>query len=345
MATDTDDGAAMDRGDRPGEPAEPGAPSGTHRTQFEMFLREFRRNTLSLVGGAIVLTLVLAAVAAPVLAPHNPTTQFNAPGDQSNPLPPGSEVVVTDADGEVVRTVTVPLGTDHFGRDILSRLIFGLRTLLVVSLGVVGFSMLLGVTAGAIAGYYGDSWIDETIMRFMDVLFSFPSLILAIAVLGVLGVGTTEYGSFVLPNLVKIIVVIGVVYIPSFARVMRGAVLKEMEEDYVDAAKSLGASDRHVLVKDIAVNTVPTVVVQATLYMGTAVLASAALSFLGLGIQPPNASLGLMLAEARGYLYSGEWWYSLFPGLVIVVAILGFNLLGDGLRDALDPRYTEETAE
>ncbi len=338
MATDTDDGTLEERTDA-------GEPPGTHRTQVEMFIREFRRNTLSLTGGVIILLLVAVAVGAPLLAPYDPTTQFNAPGDKTNPLPPGSEVVVTNSDGEVVRTVTAPLGTDHFGRDILSRLIFGLRTLLTVSIGVVGFSMVLGVSAGAVAGYYGDTWIDETIMRFMDVLFSFPSLILAIAVLGVLGVGETEYGSFVVPNLVKIILVIGVVYIPSFARVMRGAVLKEMEEDYVDAAKSLGASDRHVLVKDITVNTLPTVVVQGTLYMGTAVLASAALSFLGLGIQPPKASLGLMLSEARGYLYSGEWWYSVFPGLVIVVAILGFNLLGDGLRDALDPRYTEEAAE
>ena len=115
--------------------------------------------------------------------------------------------------------------------------------------------------------------------------------------------------------------------------------------DYVDAAKSLGASDAHILVKDVAVNTIPTVVVQGTLYMGTAVLASAALSFLGLGIQPPKASLGLMLSNARGYLYSGEWWFSVFPGVVIVFAILGFNLLGDGLRDALDPHHTEEAAE
>ena len=324
---------------------EAGEPPGEHRSQLEMFLREFRRNTLSLVGGLIVVSVVVIAVAAPMLAPHDPTTQFDAPASEPNPLPPDSEAVVTNADGEVVRTTTMPLGTDHFGRDILSRLIFGLRTLLTVSIGVVGFSMLLGVTAGAVAGFYRDSWIDEVIMRFMDVLFSFPSLILAIAVLGVLGVGTTEYGSFVLPNTVKIIIVIGVVYIPSFARVMRGAVLKEMEEDYVDATRAIGASDRHILLKDIAVNTIPTVVVQASLYMGTAVLASAALSFLGLGIQPPRSSLGLMLSEARGYLYSGEWWYSVFPGLVIVVVILGFNLLGDGLRDALDPRYTEEATE
>ena len=338
MATGTSD-------DDAGESYEAGRPPGEHRSQLEQFWREFRRNRLSLVGGGVILIAVVLAVAAPVIAPHDPVRQFNAPEGETNPMPPGSTVIVENDVGEVVGETTVLLGTDHHGRDLFSRIIFGLRTLLTVSIGVVAFSMAIGVSAGAIAGYRRDTWVDEGIMRFMDVLFSFPSLILAIAVLGVLGVGTTEYGGFVLPNLLKIIVVIGVVYIPSFARVMRGAVLREMEEDYVDAAKSLGASDAHVLVKDIAVNTVPTVVVQGTLYMGTAVLASAALSFLGLGIQPPKSSLGLMLSNARGYLYSGEWWYSAFPGLVIVLVILGFNLLGDGLRDALDPRYTEEAAE
>jgi peptide/nickel transport system permease protein len=276
-----------------------------------------------------------------VLAPHDPIRQFEAAEGMHNPVPPGTEVLMV-VNGEVVGETTAYLGTDQFGRDILSRIIYGLRTLLMVSLGVVAFSMLLGVTAGAVAGYYRNTRLDETIMRFMDVLFSFPSLILAIAVIGALGVGPTTYGSFTLPNVVKIIVVIGIVYIPSFARVMRSAVLTEMEEDYVDAAKSLGAGDTHILIKDIAVNTIPTVVVQATLYLGTAILASAALSFLGLGIQPPQASLGLMLANARDFLYSGDWWYSVFPGLVIVIAIFGFNLLGDGLRDALDPRYSSE---
>jgi ABC-type dipeptide/oligopeptide/nickel transport system permease subunit len=324
---------------------EAGSAPGTHHSQFQMFWKEFRRNKLSLFGGAIICTMVLLALFAPYVAPHDPTVQFEAPEGEHNPMPVGTKMIVENENGEAVGTMTAYLGTDNHGRDILSRIIYGLRTLMTVSLGVVFFAMLIGVSAGAIAGYYRNSWIDEVIMRFMDILFSFPSLILAIAVLGVLGVGETEYGSFVLPNLLKIIVVIGVVYIPSFARVMRGSVLKEMEEDYIDAAKALGASDRHILVKDIAVNTLPTVVVQGTLYMGTAVLASAALSFLGLGMQPPKPSLGLMLSNARGYLYSGEWWYSVFPGAVIVLTILGFNLLGDGLRDALDPRYTEETRE
>lgn len=332
MATDTTE---FDAGDAPRE----------HRTQLQQFWREYRRNKLSIVGGVLIVAMLLVAIFAPVLAPHDPAQQFDAPDGEYNPMPPGSTLIVENENGEEVGEMTAYLGSDNHGRDILSRIIFGLRTLMMVALGVVSFAMLIGVTAGAIAGFYGDSWVDEIIMRFMDVLFSFPSLILAVAVLGVLGVGETEFGSFTLPNLVKIIIVIGIVYIPSFARVMRGSVLKEMEEDYVDAAKSLGASDAHVLVRDIAVNTIPTVVVQGTLYMGTAVLAAASLSFLGLGLQPPRASLGLMLSNARGYLYSGEWWFSVFPGVVIVLAILGFNLLGDGLRDALDPHHTEEARE
>ncbi|MEF8799646.1 MAG: ABC transporter permease [Halolamina sp.] len=343
MSTDNIDDGSPVTGDK-GSTTEfdAGEAPGEHRSQLGMFWREFRRNKLSIIGGGLIIVMVIVGALAPVIAPHDPVEQFNAPGADHNPMPPGSEMIVTNENGVETGTMTAYLGSDNHGRDILSRSIYGLRTLLTVSLGVVLFAMVIGVTAGAIAGYYGDTWVDEIIMRFMDILFSFPSLILAIAVLGVLGVGTTEFGDFVLPNLIKIIIVIGVVYIPSFARVMRGSVLKEMEEDYVDAAKSLGASDSHILVKDIAINTIPTVVVQGTLYMGTAALASAALSFLGLGIQPPKASLGLMLSNARGYLYSGEWWFSVFPGIVIVVAILGFNLLGDGLRDALDPHNTEE---
>lgn len=343
MSTErSDDGSPVTGDDGSTTGFDDGDVAGDHRSQLEMFWREFKRNKLSIIGGGLIVLMVIIGALAPIVAPHDPVRQFNAPEGEHNPMPPGSEMTMVDENREPIGTMTAYLGTDNHGRDILSRSIYGLRTLLTVSLGVVLFAMVIGVTAGAIAGYYGDTWIDESIMRFMDVLFSFPSLILAIAVLGVLGVGTTEFGDFVLPNLVKIIIVIGVVYIPSFARVMRGSVLKEMEEDYVDAAKSLGASDTHILVKDIAINTIPTVVVQGTLYMGTAALASAALSFLGLGIQPPKSSLGLMLSNARGYLYSGEWWFSVFPGVVIVLAILGFNLLGDGLRDALDPHHTEE---
>ncbi|MCO8243773.1 MULTISPECIES: ABC transporter permease [unclassified Haladaptatus] len=318
---------------------------GPHRTQLQQFWHDFRRNRLSLVGGAIIGIAVFAAILAPVLAPHPPAAQYDAPGMSHNPLPPGSTVMIKNENGQVVGSTTVLLGTDNHGRDILSRILFGLRTLLTVSLGVVIFSMIVGVAAGGVAGYYRNSWVDEGIMRFMDILFSFPSLILAIAVVGVLGVGTTKFGSFVIPNILKIVIVIGIGYIPNFARVMRGAVLREMEENYINAAKSIGAGDIQILTQEVAINTIPVIIVQATLYMATAILASAGLSFLGLGLQPPTSSLGLMLSNARSYIYSGQWWFPVFPGIGIMLIILGFNLLGDGLRDALDPRYTEEGRE
>lgn len=315
------------------------------RSQLQQFWKQYRKNHLSLAGGVIVVLLLLTAVFAPFLAPHDPYTQFDTPGGgEYHPLPPGSEIVLTNNDGETVVQSTAYLGTDHVGRDILSRVIFGTRLTLMIGFSVVMFAMVIGAIAGGIAGYYRETWIDESIMRVMDMLFPFPSLILAVALLGVVGIGTTTYelglvGSVTVPTVAKIVLVITIVYIPRFARVMRGAVLKEMEEDYVDAVKSIGASDRHILVRDISINTIPPVVIQATLYMGTAVLISAGLSFLGLGIQPPRPSLGVMLANARDYIYSGEWWFATFPGLGIFLLIFGFNLLGDGLRDALDPRY------
>lgn len=312
-----------------------------HRSQLEQFWREFRKNRLSIVGAVIIGTTLFAAIFAPAIAPHDPATQYNAPEGEHNPLPPGSTLLT---EGEPTEEVTAYLGTDNHGRDLLSRMIFGLRTLMMIAIGVNLIAMTIGVTLGAIAGYLGDSWVDEGIMRVMDIILSFPSLILAVAIVGILGAGKTDYGWIVIPNLAKIIFVIGVAYVPRFARVMRGAVLKEMEEDYVDASKSLGASHAHILARDVLPNTIPTVVVQATLYMATAVLAGAGLSFLGLGLQPPTASLGLMLSNARSFVYSGQWWYPVFPGLLLMINILGFNLLGDGLRDALDPRYSQEAS-
>lgn len=319
-------------------------PTQEHRSQFQQFWREFRRNRLSVAGAVIIGLALFAAIFAPFIAPHDPATQYEAPDGMRNPLPPGSTVFAETETGELGAPVTAYLGTDNHGRDLLSRMIFGLRTLMVIAVGVIGFGMLFGVTIGAIAGYLSDSWIDEGLMRVMDILLSFPSLILAIAIVGTLGVGATDYGWITVPNLAKIIVVIGIARVPSFARVMRGAVINEMEEDYVDAAEALGAGDVHILIRDVVPNTIPIVVVQATLYMATAVLAAAGLSFLGLGLQPPTASLGLILSNARSYIYSGHWWFPMFPGLVLMIVILGFNLLGDGLRDALDPRYSEEGA-
>jgi ABC-type dipeptide/oligopeptide/nickel transport system permease subunit len=320
-------------------------PEIAQRTGLETFVKNLRQNRLSVVGAVIIVTIVLVAILAPVLAPHDPLRQFNAPDGQFNPVPPGTQVGVTNDNGQVVGTTTVWLGTDSVGRDILSRMIFGLRTLFLVSLSVLVISLVAGVAVGGIAGYYKDTWIDELFMRIMDLVFSFPAVILAVGLIGVFGTGGTTIGPVTIPSLIKVIFVVAIAYTPRFARVMRGATLKEMEEDYVDAVRALGARDYRILVGDVLVNTIPVIVVQASLYMGAVVLITAALSFLGLGIQPPTPSLGLMLSASRSHLYSGAWWYSVFPGLAIIVIVLGFNLLGDGLRDALDPRYSEEGLE
>lgn len=315
------------------------------RGVLENFWRNYRRNTLSVIGGTIIVSMLVVGVLAPFIAPYNPTTQFDRPAGEYHPLPPGTEVSHETADGEVIE-VTYLFGSDHFGRDIFSRWLFGIRILMIIAIGSISWSLLLGATAGAIAGYFNNSNVDDSIMRGMDILFSFPSLILALGVIGIVGTGPTRYntpfGRVVVPQMAKIIFVTGLVYIPAFARVMRSAVLKETEEEYIMAAKVYGASDARILLKELAVNTLPVVIVQGTLYMGSALLVAAALSFLGLGIQPPSSSLGLMLANSRNYVYTGDWWYSVFPGLGIGLAILGFNLMGDGLRDALDPRYTSE---
>jgi len=330
------------------ESDERSAASVDQRSQLQQFWKQYRQNSLSLAGGVIVVLLVTTAVLAPVLAPHSPYTQFDIPeGEENHPLPPGSEIVLTDNDGEVVKQSTAYLGTDNVGRDILSRALFGVRLTLLIGFSVIAFAMVIGAVTGAVAGYYSETWIDNLIMRFVDMLFPFPSLILAVALLGVVGIGETTYnfavlGSVTVPTVAKIVLVITIVYIPRFARVMRGAVITEMEEEYVDAVKSIGASDSHILVRDISLNTIPPVIIQASLYMGTAVLISAGLSFLGLGIQPPEPSLGVMLANARNYIHSGEWWFAAFPGIGIFLIILAFNLLGDGLRDALDPKYEGE---
>jgi len=300
-----------------------------HRGLLEEFWHNFKKNKLSLVGGIIVLLYLIIAIFAPLLAPYNPVEQFNAPRGKHNPLPPLSR----SAEGYLFL-----LGSDKFGRDILSRAIYGTRTLLQVAVGSIAVALVLGVWMGAVAGYKKGTWVDELIMRAVDVMLSFPTLVLAIALLGAFGIGKTRIGPFVLSNMVKIMVVIAITYSPRFARVMRGVVLQEMTEDYVDAAKVAGASGGRILTKEVLVNTIPPIIVQASLMMATTVLTSSSLSFLGMGLQPPRPSLGLMLNEARDFLFLRAWWYAIVPGVFISLVILGFNLLGDGLRDSLDPR-------
>ncbi len=300
----------------------------THRGLLQEFWHNFKKNKLSLAGGVIVMIFMLIAVFAPVLAPYNPVEQFQAPRGEHHPLPPMSR----SRDGKLFL-----LGSDKFGRDILSPAFYGSRTLLELALGSIAIALVLGVFMGAVAGYMKETWVDEVLMRVVDVMLSFPTLVLAIALLGAFGIGQTHIGPITLSNMFKIAIVIAITYSPRFARVMRGVVLQEMAEDYVDAAKIAGGSGWRVLTRDILVNTIPPLIVQSSLMTATTVLTSASLSFLGLGLQPPRPSLGIMLNEAREFLFVKAWWYPLVPGVFILLIILGFNLLGDGLRDSLDP--------
>lgn len=281
--------------------------------------RVFRRNRAALVGGVLVTLVVLSALGAPLIAFHSP--------NETDPYRTLSSP-----------TLTHPFGTDNLGRDLFARVIYGSRVSIEVGLLSVLLAAIIGVPLGAIAGYWSGSAVDEFIMRILDVFIAFPSLVLAIAVMGVLGVKPTPIGPLAVDSIGKIVLVVGIVFAPPFARLVRSSFLQEREEQYVQAARSIGEGDLRIIASEIMPNSVVPVIVQATYYMAIAILVEASLSFLGIGIRPPTPSWGAMLSDARAFIISGEWWVSVFPGLAILLTMAGFNLLGDGLRDALDPR-------
>lgn len=267
---------------------------------------QLRRNRAALVGLLIVAILVFTAIFAPFLAPYNP---YTVALDQRLQPPGGAHL----------------LGTDELGRDILSRLIYGARVALWVGIVTVVLAGTLGISGGLVAGYLGGTW-DAVIMRLVDVFLAFPVIILAIAIVAVRG-----------PGLTNVLIALALVYWTSYARVSRGTVLLLREEEYTWAARTLGASPTRVMTRHLLPNAIAPLVVLASLGMGNAILAEAALSFLGLGIQPPEASWGSMLNTGMQFLRDASF-LSTLPGLAIFITVLGFNLLGDGLRDALDPR-------
>lgn len=263
------------------------------------------RQPTTLAGLFIVAALVLTAALAPTLAPHPPFEQ--------------------DLSGGLARPGRAHwLGQDHLGRDILSRLIYGSRISLAVGVITVGVSALLGVFLGALAGYWG-GWTDEVIMRFTDILLAFPGLLLAIALMAVRG-----------PGLSNVILALSVLGWVGYARLIRGQILALKEREFVTAARALGAPSRRIIGRHLLPNVLSPLLVEATFGMAGAILAEAGLSFLGLGTQPPNPSWGTMLNEGRRFLLEAPH-LSLSPGLAIMLVVLAFNFLGDGLRDALDP--------
>jgi peptide/nickel transport system permease protein len=269
-------------------------------------LRRLRRHRLAMIGGIIIATLVFLAIFGPYLTPYDP----NAMDFTARFSPP---------------SLVHPLGTDDFGRDTLSRILHGARVSLKVGIIAVSLAATVGTALGLVAGYAGRI-TDEIIMRAIDILFAFPAILLAIAIMAALGRGVGNA-----------MIAIGIVYTPIFARITRGSVLTVREEDYIEAARALGAKDIHIMLRHILPNAIQPVIVETTLSLSFAILAEAALSFFGLGTQPPDPSWGRMLSEGRGYLHQSSW-MSIFPGLAIMLTVMGFNFLGDGLRDALDPR-------
>jgi peptide/nickel transport system permease protein len=271
--------------------------------------RRARRLRNLAIGGVLVGVLVLAAALAPVIAPFDPVRD----ADLNNYLrPPGAPFL---------------LGTDTFGRDVFSRMIYGARISLGVGIAVQASAVAIGVTLGLLAGFFGGR-VDQLIMRLTEVVFAFPGLLFAIAIMAVIG-----------PSLYNVFLALGLVSWTSLARVVRGQVLSLKEQEYVEAARAVGASNARIIVRHIVPNTLAAVTVLVTLGIGGAILAEAGLSFLGLGAQPPEPSWGSMLSAGRDYLLQAPW-LSVYPGLAIFLTVMGFNLLGDGIRDLLDPRMS-----
>lgn len=292
----------MDEATREAAPASP----------FRLFLDAFVTHRGAMLGLAVFVLVVLAAILADVISPHAPDAQYRAAALQ----PPA---------WTATGSREFLLGTDPIGRDILSRLIHGARYSLLIALAVVVLSLLVGVAIGTIAGYCGGI-VDLVIVRVMDVLMAMPGLLLAIIVVAILG-----------PGMINAVFAIAVVFLPHIVRIARAAVLVEMAKTYVAATRLAGARPLFLMVDTVLPNCMAPLIVQATLGFSGAILEAAALGFLGLGVQPPIPEWGTMLAEAREFVIRA-WWVVTFPGLAILIVVLSLNVLGDGLRDALDPK-------
>ncbi|MCU9847020.1 ABC transporter permease subunit [Defluviimonas sp. WL0024] len=272
----------------------------------------FRENRGAVIGLWFFAAFILVAIFAPLIAPHDPTQQFR-------------DALLKPPFWEEGGSLTYPLGTDAVGRDMLSRLVHGSRYSFYVGIIVVTFAASGGIVIGLIAGF-APKWIDTIIMRVMDIVLAFPSLLLALVLVAILG-----------PSLTNAMIAIAITYQPHYVRLTRASVLSERSKDYVTAARVVGASKSRLMFTTVLPNCLSPIIVQAALSFSTAILDAAALGFLGMGAQPPTPEWGTMLAEAREFILRA-WWVVTWPGLAILITVLAINLMGDGLRDALDPK-------
>ncbi len=285
------------------------ASNGAALSRRPGFFKLFVRNRIALLGALLVLSFLVLAIAGPFLIPHDPDK-------------PNLEMRLQGP------SLAYPLGTDEVGRDILARIAYGARFSLLMGAVAMAISACLGVPLGLVGGYRGGKW-DIGIMRGVDVMMTLPSIVLSIAIVSILG-----------PGIVSVIIAVGITSTPAFARLTRAVAMTLREQDFVSAARVIGASDMRILRIHIFPNSLPPLIVQASLGVGTTILTASALGFLGLGVQPPTPEWGAMLSRARTYVSIAPHMV-LFPGLAIALLVLGFNLLGDGLRDALDPRMKQ----
>ncbi len=268
------------------------------------------KNKGAIAGLIIICLFIISALGAPLIAPHDPVKQV-IEHRLAKPFTP-----------------SYILGTDDLGRDLFSRIVYGSRISLIIGIVSVGISLSFGLIIGTLSGYYG-GWFDRIVMRLIDIMLAFPYILLTIVIVAILGA-----------SLLNAMIAIGISQIPQYARVVRATVLAEKENDYVVAERSLGAHDLELMLRTILPNCIAPIFVQATLGIGDAILSSAALSFLGLGAQPPTPEWGLMVATAKEFVTSA-WWVVTFPGIAILLTVLGFNLMSDSLRDVLDPRLKD----
>jgi peptide/nickel transport system permease protein len=277
------------------------------RSAAALLWRRLSRNVMSLAALGILAAVALTALAAPVMLPYDP----DAPDAERTLEPPSRRHW---------------LGTDLYGRDQLTRIVYAGRVDLLVAVEATAIALSLGAVLGAVSGYRG-GWIDQVLMRVVDTIQAFPSFILAMGIAAALGNSVTN-----------IVIAIAITHVPIYGRLIRGEMLRVRETEYAEAARTVGNRQRRIIFYHLLPNCFPPVVVQATLAMGFAILTVAALSYIGLGIRPPTSEWGAMTAEGASYIVSGEWWIFVFPGLAIMATVLSFNLLGDALRDVLDPR-------